>query len=192
MKTLVIPSKFHIQHSLHLLYYLKEKVKAKQKQYKNYYSFTQILHNGQDAQKIISKLKRDLYKVDKRAFIICFKVINRDDISDYFFKCEHYGAVHLHCLIYTDNEINIDNIKNKEVKQNKLKNKEEYTIQDSTKFIDYIFHKHTIFKIFHNNVKKTLKKSTKFAVLFTYTTNMCFKLIKLRYKGQAVYKYATY
>jgi len=192
LKTLILPSKLHIQHSLHLLYHLKKKLKFKQKQYKNYYSFTQILHDGQDAKKIIKKLKRDLHKVDKRAFIICFEVINRDIDLNHFSKCQHYGSLHLHCLIYTDNEINIDNIKNREVKQNFLKNKDKYRIQKSEKFLDYIFAKHQIFSIYDNNVKKRVKKLTKSYVFCTHSTNMCFNFIKLRYKGQAVCKYATY
>ena len=193
LQILTITSKFTIVHNFTMLYHFKQKVKAKQLQYKNYYSFTQILHKGQDAKKIMKKLKKDLHKADKNAFCLFFEVENRDDTETIFFTSKHRGGVrHIHGLIYTDYEIDIKDIHNPTVKSNYLKNKEEYAIQDSTKFIDYIFHKHTIFNIFHNNVKKLLKKSTKFAVLFTYTTNMCFKLIKLRYKGQAVYKYTIY
>lgn len=192
MKTLVLLFKFHIQHSFHLWYHLKEKVKLKQKQYKNYYTFTQVLHQGQDVQKIIRQLKRDLHKTDKKAFIICFEVINKDINLDNFSKCPHYGSLHLHCLIYTDKKINIKNIKNTEVKQNCLKNKDRYKIQKSEKFLDYIFSKHQIFKIYNNNVKKRVKKTTKSYVFFTYTTNICFNFIKLSYKGQAVYKYTFF
>ena len=188
LKTLIIPSNLHIQHSLHLLYHLKEKVKLKQKQYKNYYSFTLVLKAENNPQHVIKQLKKDLHKVDKQAFIICFEVINRDLDLDHFSKCPHFGAIHLHCLIYTDNEININKIKNRKVKQNCLKNKDRYQVQKSEKFLDYIFAKHQIFNIYHNNVIKL----TKSYVFFTYSTNMCFNFIKQLYKGKATHKYAPF
>lgn len=193
MKALALPTNFKTKHSLYLLHSLKEKLTIKQSQYKNYYTFTQILHSEQDPQKVIKQLKKNLYKIDKKAFIMAFEVINKEEVKEIFFKTnKHYGVLHLHCLIYSDKQIDVNNLKNAKVKQNFLKSKEEYEQKDSTIFLDYIFTKHHIYKIYHNSTTKTKKIKAKIYTIFTYLSSLWANLIQLRYKGQGVLKYAPF
>lgn len=132
---------------------LKQKISKKQSKYKNYYSFTILLNKNQDSQAVMQKFKKDLYKIDKEAFAIMFEVENIDK-DDFFYTCQHSGILHLHGLIFTNKDnIDIEKIKNNEAISNKLKHKDEYKKKDSTLFIDYIFHKHKIFRIYHNQSK---------------------------------------
>ena len=172
LKTLTFSAKFKINHSFILLYHLKQKVKAKQEQFKNYYSFTLLLHDGQDAQEIMRRFKSDLYRADKNAFALFFEVVNRDKADTIFFTCQHKGIRHLHGLIFADKEIDISDIKNSQVRSNKLKSKDEYEVQDATLFIDYIFHKHHIFRIYHNHIK--VKQPIKLAISNIISKNSSF------------------
>ena len=180
VKTLIIPSKFNIRHSLHLLYHFKQKVIAKQEQYKNYYSFTLLLHDEQNAQDIMNKFKSDLKKIDNNAFALFFEAENRDSADTIFSTSNHKGIRHIHGLIFTDKEIDILDIKNSQARSNKLKHKSEYKIQDATRLIDYIFHNHQIFKIFYYQFKAI--KPIKLAIFSIYSNCTSFNFPQIKQK----------
>ena len=109
-----------------------------------------------------------------------FEVENRDSADTIFSSTKHAGIRHLHGLIFSDKEINILDIKNSQVRSNKLKHKSEYEIQDATLLIDYIFHMHQLFKIFHNHIKAI--KPIKLAIFAIYSSSTSFNISQIKYK----------